>query len=221
MLKNLRWKIAQTAEIYWWKNYLRHKAVDDYLEWKKKYWQTFLQNIQIQFKTGEIILDVGCGPAGIFTILNTQQVDALDPLIPQYEKKLKHFTRSDYPHTTFYVQAFEQYTPVKKYSKVFCLNAINHVANLRLCMDKLEKVTKGGGMLILSIDTHKYTALKRIFRLLPGDILHPHQHDLKEYETMLCERAFDIEKRILIKSGRLFDYHVILAKKRDNPLNES
>ena len=42
-----------------------------------------------------------------------------------------------------------------------------------------------------------FQLLKYIFRLLPGDILHPHQFDLEEYKGMLKKAGFQIEKVML------------------------
>lgn len=210
---NLRWKIAQSAEIRWWQNYLRKKPKADYLAWKKQYWADFLTTIQVQAQTHHRILDAGCGPAGVFTYLTDNQVDALDPLLSQYEIKLEHFDRQQYPQVQFYSQSLEAFQWTQPYDIVFCLNAINHVADLDLCFDKLVACTKKNGTLVVSIDAHNYRFFKTIFRLLPGDILHPHQYDLQEYEQMLRRRGIQIEQTILIKKEFFFDYYTIVGKK--------
>ena len=71
-------------------------------------------------------------------------------------------------------KTLEDFESPKNYDKVFCLNAINHVEDLGLCFDKLVQFTRSGGTLIVSIDAHNYQLFKHVFRLLPGDILHPH-----------------------------------------------
>ena len=58
--------------------------------------------------------------------------------------------------------------------------------------EKLVKLTKSGGKLIVSIDAHNYQLFKHVFRLITGDILHPHQYDLKEYKKML-EPIIDVQ----------------------------
>jgi 2-polyprenyl-6-hydroxyphenyl methylase/3-demethylubiquinone-9 3-methyltransferase len=40
---SLKWKIAQFFEIRWWRNYLSEKSKDEYLAWKRNYWQQFLK----------------------------------------------------------------------------------------------------------------------------------------------------------------------------------
>lgn len=212
--KNLRWKVAQEAEIRWWQSYLRQRPKKVYLAWKENYWLEFLQKCQYFPGDGERVLDAGCGPAGIFMVLKEQQVDALDPLLDQYAQKLEHFSPADYPWVQFQAKALEDLAPTKPYDTVFCLNAINHVSDLEWCFDQLAAVTKSGGTLLVSIDAHNYPLLKRLFRWLPGDILHPHQYDLAEYQTMLTQRGFEIEQRILLKEELIFDYHVLVARKK-------
>lgn len=214
---NLRWKIAQFFEIRWWQHYLSGKDKTVYLAWKKNYWKSFLLQIGINPAAGEKVLDAGCGPAGIFTVLSTQQVDALDPLLDLYRKRIPHFQPADFPWTQFFCQRIEDFFPVNQYDTVFCLNAVNHVSNLPLCLDRLVGLTKPGGLLVLSVDAHNIPLLKRLFRLIPGDILHPHQYDLAEYEAMLTARGVRIERKVLIKKAWIFGYWVLVGRTSVRP----
>jgi len=208
---NTRWRIAQAAEIRWWNNYLKHKPKADYLQWKHTYWRNLLAKTGLNFGANERILDAGCGPAGIFMALEDHEVDAVDPLLERYEADLAHFDQKNYPHTTFFNLPLEKFQASQKYDKVFCLNAINHVADLNLCFDNLVQLTKKGGDLIVSIDAHNYKAFKTIFRAIPGDILHPHQYDLEEYEKMLTDRDCTIQKTELVKREFFFNYFMLVA----------
>lgn len=211
---NIRWKIAQSAEIRWWQQYLRHKPKADYLLWKRQYWTDFLIKIGVQPSYNDRILDAGCGPAGIFTIFNENEVVAIDPLLDDYESKLDHFDRQQYPNVHFEHIALENYINNQPFSLVFCLNAINHVADLDHCFDQLVEQTEQGGTLVVSIDAHNYSIFKHIFRLLPGDILHPHQYDLEEYKTMLTDRNITIQNTVLVKKEFLFNYYTIVGQKK-------
>ena len=211
-----RWKIAQAAEIRWWQGYLKNKPTTDYAVWKTKYWQDLLKEIGLnaQITEGSKILDAGCGPAGIFMIFKNHKVDALDPLLDEYEAKLPHFRRENYPNVQFFSQPLESFSDKKAvYGTVFCLNAINHVADLQRAFDVLVDATKSGGTLVVSIDAHNYSFLKTIFQALPGDILHPHQFDLAEYSDMLTSRGCRIERTLLKKSEFIFNYYVLVATK--------
>lgn len=208
---NLRWKIAQAAEIRWWQSYLKNKPKADYLKWKLNYWNEMLQKLNLDFNSNDLLLDAGCGPAGIFMALQDYKTDAMDPLMDAYKKNIDHFEPSNYPNTTFYTKALEEFQPPAKYDKIFCINAINHVADLEASFDKLKTLSQPNGQLILSIDAHNFSMLKHIFRLLPGDILHPHQYDVEEYKQMLIDRGYKIEDSILYKKEFIFDYYILVA----------
>jgi len=210
---SLRWKIAQAFEIRWWQHYLRNKPKKNYLQWKRDYWQTFLRDIKVTPKPNSRAIDIGCGPAGIYMVLDELRIDALDPLLNDYREKLEHFREADYPYVKFHDQAFENYQKTEDFDYVFCINAINHVADLAACMDKLVDITRPGGTIILSIDAHNSGMLKSLFRMIPGDILHPHQYDLPEYRNMLTNRNCEMLSSVLYRRETIFNYYILIAKK--------
>ncbi|GAB4490864.1 MAG: hypothetical protein OHK0019_10330 [Saprospiraceae bacterium] len=210
---HFRWKIAQFFEVRWWQHYLSRHDKDAYLNWKRQYWLDFLQKNNLEIPPDATVLDAGCGPAGIFTVLENKTIDALDPLLDAYEKSLPHFRRSDYPQVRFFTTPLEFFLPDKKYDVVFCLNALNHVADLSLSLNCLATLTQPGGTLAVSVDAHNYVWLKKIFRLFPADILHPHQFEIKEYRAMLTARDFQIQKEVLLKKEGIFNYYLLVAKK--------
>lgn len=209
----MKWTIAQYFEIRWWQQYLRKKEVADYLKHKKAYWQRILSACPFDPGPSDRILDAGCGPAGIFTIFPSHQVDAVDPLIDQYEKNLPHFSQNHYPRTRFFPVLLEDFSPTKAYDIVFCINAINHVKDISRAIQKLSIATASGKWLAMSIDTHKWLLAKWLFRTVPADLLHPHQYQLKEYQQMLEKEGFKIITTQRLKNGYIFDYHIIFAQK--------
>ena len=215
MTSTIKWRIAQKLELKWWQNYLKNKDVGEYLNWKKKYWSRFLEEIDlnIQSEQPKDILDAGCGPAGIFTILEDHKVTALDPLLETYDSQISHFSKTDYPNTHFIDAPIEALNEEKRFDVIFCLNAINHVADIELAYDRLFSALKPEGLLVVSIDSHKYGFLKRLFRLIPGDALHPHQYDLKDYQNFLTKRGGTIIKEVNQKPGNMFDYYVQVVRK--------
>lgn len=209
----IRWKIAQFAELKWWRNYLKKKNPQAYLQWKKSYWRDFLDKCGIYPELGMICLDAGCGPAGIFIILDEQHIDALDPLIDKYNTELEVFRKAHYPNVHFISSPIEAYNFEKLYDIIFCLNAINHVADWTKSIDRLMSLLKPGGTMILSTDVHRHTILKSIFRLLPGDILHPQQHSLKDYLQAIEKHKPESVETVLVKRQAIFDYYAIVIKK--------
>jgi 2-polyprenyl-3-methyl-5-hydroxy-6-metoxy-1,4-benzoquinol methylase len=214
MANGLRWKIAQGFEIRWWKGYLKKKDPASYAVWKRAYWQEYLDKMgaAVSLKEGDRILDAGCGPSGIFVVLESFRPDALDPLIDAYEA-VPHFKKAMYPGVRFFAETLEEFRPEVPYDTVFCMNAINHVDDLAAAYDTLARLTKPGGTLVVTIDAHNHGFFKRLFRLIPGDILHPHQFDEPEYAAMLTARGFTIVNTQVMEKEFFFSRVMQIAKK--------
>ena len=235
-MKSVRWKVAQWFELLWWKNYLRGRNKEEYLEWKKNYWLNILRIVGTP--TRKTVCDLGCGPAGVFIALPENKVIAVDPLIDEYEKQTPLFNKSDYPNVTFVKSTIEEFeissviarealrpkqSPAMKgiasqslamtFDVVFCINCINHIHDIEKGFEKLKEVCADKGRLVLSIDAHNFSFFKHIFRLVPGDILHPHQYDLEEYKTFLEKQGFKILKTELLKKEFLFGHYLLVAWK--------
>lgn len=206
---NLRWKIAQFFEAWWWRRYLRRKSLPEYLAWKRSYWVDFLKKIKLEVPPTGNILDAGCGPAGIFLNFPENQVTAVDPLLGEYRPMFPHFSDGSLRNVSFEEQSLESYRANESFDLVFCLNAINHVANLELCLKNLRNAIRSGGKLVLSVDAHNHTFFKQLFQFLPGDILHPHQLDLEEYLERLAKAGFKTNSTLQLKKEFFFSYYVI------------
>ncbi|MCB0640667.1 MAG: methyltransferase domain-containing protein [Phaeodactylibacter sp.] len=208
-----RWKLAQAAELQWWKNYLRKKEPQAYIDWKDAYWRTFLDRLELQVAPGLRVLDAGCGPAGIFRVLQEQQVVAVDPLVEAYEAELAIFSKKEHVHCRFVALPFEDFQENHPFDWVFCINAINHVADLTGSLNRLVDLMKPEGRLVLSIDVHRTAFFKYLLRLLPTDVLHPHQHSLADYEKLVRQAGGTVERAVCYKKGAMFDYYVLLIQK--------
>jgi len=215
MKKKLKWRLAQELEYKWWKQYLHKKEPAQYLEQKKNYWLKVLASLQesILEEKGQSILDAGCGPAGIFMVLENHRVVALDPLLERY-KTLPHFDTTHYPWTRFVPSPLELLTDKNQYDVIFCMNAINHVNEIEQCCSRLADALQPGGHLVLSTDAHRFSLLKKIFQWLPGDMLHPVQLDINEYEKHLTDVNLTIKKRILFKKAGIFNYYILITQKK-------
>lgn len=202
----LRWRVAQFLERRWWKSYLSKKNPKDYHEWKTSYWIKFLEDLKFDKPDGLRILDAGCGPAGIFIILQGNDVHAVDPLIDSYAG-FDHFKMNDYPWVTFHPFPFEEYSS-SPFDIVFCINAINHFNDLTAGYKNLFAHIKPTGRLIVSTDCHRYSFFKYLFRLLRFDALHPHQNDQGEHEQIITQLGGKIENCAVSRHDFFFNYVV-------------
>lgn len=215
MQQPLKWKLAQKAELIWWKRYLNPKDKDNYYNWKKNYWKGVMEKLPSSFqpKVNQTVLDAGCGPAGIFTIFPENKVVAFDPLMNQYKQDLLNFMPEDFPNVEFIDAPLEAFQYDQQFDFVFCMNAINHVADIQLAFKKLVEQVKPGGYLVVTIDAHNYSFYKHLFRMLPGDILHPHQYNLEEYNQFLIKENLTPEPAILLKKEYFFNHLMLFAQK--------
>jgi SAM-dependent methyltransferase len=215
-MHNLRWRIAQILELKWWQRYLRHRGPDRYLAEKADYWQRLLTAAAVAVPPGARVLDAGCGPAGIFIVLHeNRDVTAVDPLLHRYAAALPHFDPDRYPGVDFVAGTLETFSPVRLFDYVFCMNAINHVGDWHTALSALSRCTSPGGILVLGVDVHRYGGLKRLFRLVPGDILHPHQHDRRDYRKALARHGWTATGELTFRAGRIFDYWIVTGKKEN------
>ncbi len=213
-----KWNLAQKLEFNWWKGYLKKSNKEDYINFKRQYWKEFLKSIGIEFKDlkGLTIYDIGCGPAGIFTIFEQSNVMAIDPLLDQYNAKLSIFQKSNYPWVQFHESIIETFKFNQQADIVFCLNVINHVIDIPTTLLNLNRANKLNGEFIVSTDAHNFKLLKWVFQLLPGDVLHPHQYSKEEYRIFIENAGFSISEEICIKRSFIFSYIVFKATKSES-----
>jgi len=210
-----RWKVAQWFERKWWQNYLSKKDPSTYLEWKRNYWESFYEKFSdiVPVEASTFVLDAGCGPAGIFMNFTNQQTTAFDPLLDAYETDFPHFKKSMYPSVEFKTCSLEEFNDYNKYDVVFCINAINHVKDIQGATKQLVTSAKKGAKIIISIDAHNHKWLQPFFKLIPGDILHPHQYNLEEYIQLFEDCGIKTLRTICDKKEFVFNYHVVVGEK--------
>jgi len=219
----LRWNIAQSFERLWWQNYLSGTDKHRYLSWKKNYWEDVLQQVfewtghehAADFKNRSLqVLDAGCGPSGIFLNLPQHQVDALDPLMHQYLQEHQLIERQDYPNVGFMRGKLEDFSRKAAYDYVFCMNCINHVNDIGMCLENMFAALKDKGFLVITVDAHKYSIVNRVLSAIPADVLHPYQLSVDDYTHLLEDKFKTSAAKKLIKAGLLFDHYLIMVQKR-------
>ena len=212
----LRWKIAQWFELRWWKNYLYDKNEEEYLAWKKKYWKEILSKIfaEVGIDSSKTVCDLGCGPAGIFIALPENKITVVDPLIDEYEMHTTHFKKRNYNQVNFVRSIIEDFETLEPFDFVFCMNVINHVQDIGKSFEKLNSLCGKDGTVVLSIDAHNFSFFKYLFRIIPGDILHPHQFDLNEYQNFFEKHEMKIVKMELLKQEFFFNHYLLVAQKK-------
>ncbi len=203
-----KWKLAQYLEIRWWKNYQK-KLDEAYLDRKKEYWNNVLDACALPVPSGQSVLDVGCGPSGIYSILDGNTVEGVDPLIEKYTEEIKFFSPEVFPHVNFFTTPFEDFQLNKEYDVVYCLNAINHFRSLDESIQKLYAALKPGGSMLVGIDGHRHPILKKLFQTIHVDLLHPIQFSLEDYVEKFESVGFKTKKEVTFTTGNIFNYYLV------------
>lgn len=189
---------------------MRDKNEGEYLSWKRDYWKEILKKVP-EVSPDRTVCDLGCGPAGVFIALPQNRVTAVDPLVEEYERQIPFFRKKDYPNVDFVQSTIEDFLPQEQFDFVFCLNVINHIQDIEKGFEKLNAVCKTEGVIVLSIDAHNFSFFKHLFRLVPGDVLHPHQYDLKEYQSFFENQGLKVWKTELLKKEFFFNHYLLVA----------
>lgn len=213
--RSTKWKLAQFFELKWWHFYFKGKEKTAYLNWKKGYWKRVFEQIEnsVSIQLTASILELGCGPAGCFIYFTQNKIIAVDPLIQSYQKSLTFFDPSEYPNTQFISLSIEDVSIEQQFDVILCFNAINHVNDIELSLEKIHSWVKPQGKVFLSVDAHNYANLKAIFKAIPGDILHPHQYTLQEYKQLCSNAGFICAESILLKKEMIFSHYLLLLNK--------
>lgn len=212
-MNRARHKLAQSLEYRWWKSYLGKQDEAGYKKWKLEYWEKFIQHLPegLLKEPQQNIADLGCGPAGIFMALDKQHVTAVDPLLSQYEK-LQNFKPAEFTWVKFKTDTIENSTG--NFDGIFCLNAINHVANLNLALEAILNSMRPDGWLVLSTDIHRRRWTRNIFKACSWiDPLHPQQDDRKDYEKQFARLGLEIENTFAYGGNAIFEYRVWVLRK--------
>ena len=204
--------MAQALEWRWWSRYLASRSPEVYLQNKRAYWARTLTELEWAVAAGAPALDAGCGPAGIFLLLHdTQRITAIDPLLERY-RRLPVFQPQAYPEVSFLPRTMEEPGEVGPFRQIYCFNSINHVRDWERALDALTSVALPGTEMILTSDVHRHSWLLPVFRLLPGDVLHPQQHGPDAYRTALAARGWRIEREKLLRREAIFDYRAWVCR---------
>ena len=97
---------------------------------------------------------------------------------------------------------------------IYCLNAINHVRDWEYALDKLTTWANADTRLLLTSDVHRRHYMWRLFRWLPGDLLHPQQHLPLHYRAALQQRGWEVEQEVELRRERIFSYRAWVCRRR-------
>ena len=183
------WKtISQPKESAIWKN--APQDHDDWNTWWKKQFDNY------SFLSNRVVtnyIEIGCGPYAKNTvnILNTlsKQPETIylnDPLIMEYLKENKSIAKLVNKNTSIVPTPLEEINLECQMDCVVCINVLDHVYDLDLCLEKLYSITATNGIIILGQDlTDNVDHMKN--KQEDFDYTHPIRFDLAYLEEFLSK----------------------------------
>jgi len=191
-----KWEIAQKNELKSW--------IDTDINYDTliKDWNNRMK--QIGFNIEELdktknILDLGCGPVPILHILpNANLMVAADPLNEEYKNK---FPRKNYIiYKTFMAEKIPYEDAI--FDIIFCINALDHMANPEEAFKEMIRVLKHNGLLYLEFQNTSPLSkfLARLGYKKPLTEFHPHLISEEDIINILNNSYYNF--KILMKKRR-------------------
>ncbi len=176
----VRWLAAQEQE----KTGL--KSTDDLKEWlrvRRQTWRNLLDSLknEIAFDNSTRVLDIGSGPTSIFLALREGEKYVIDPLC-EHLFQLHSFMKEveEYKDVNFVASPIEDVTLDKQFDLIFTINAIDHVGELEVAVNKVDELLAPSGTLVLIVDCYADPAVRNVIRFFDADLPHPHHLVIKD-----------------------------------------
>ena len=143
-------RIKGRRELQFWTKWTRDHGIGPETEYYRRFMLAMGGISDESVFVGKVCLDIGCGPMGSLTWLRNHAKAAigLDPLANDY----RSFGIGQ--HDMIYLNASAESIPLPdEYVDVlFCMNALDHVENVRAACFEIRRILKPGGWFIGSIN---------------------------------------------------------------------
>lgn len=213
-----RWKEAQREELVCWEQITPQLQSGEYWEHKRELWRRIVGRIGIKDlifslnkgteKTRILkMVDVGCGPSGIFCELPTLITKWLsnqhkkfkyynvDPLASHYLQMCPRLTDFPVIWINGLGENLEQLieTPVHI---IFAINTIDHSKDIRKFLYSIMESLCTGGIAVISLNCHSYRLTARLWSVFNIEKLHPYQMTKDMFIKLLvdCVPFLHLEK---------------------------
>lgn len=191
-ISDVAWKGQQRYELdytlkYQWKE-----------DWKKIYRHYLKDFFEIDgCFPDKVVVDVGCGPIGVISVIEAKKRVGMDPLMDEY-KKIYEME----PGVEYFKSKAEDIKLPKNYADiVFYVNVLNHVQDPEKTLAEIARILKPFGTMYF--DVHEN----------PVSVGHPHLFREKQLVAML-RRHFKIERVIRKDKTLSISYDVYCANCR-------
>lgn len=142
----------------------------------------------------KVVIEVGCGPAGVIPYLNNAMAIGVDPLIDEY-KKIWNLSNDKVKYICNEIETFE--TDIQA-DVVICWNTLDHVSNIEITTKKLFDILKPDGELWFMVNLEDRSSSWKIVKE-NADSAHPYRVNDTSVSKLLEKHGFHWKEKVLIK----------------------
>jgi len=192
MDKQKRWVIAQKYELDWWA-----KKCDN-IDWYAEFAKTIIIEVSpyLEISSDTQILEIGSGPAGGITYLDSNNKYAIDPLEDYFSTKEKWIIHRD-KRVKYCVGKGEQLPFTDNFFDLVILdNVLDHCESPIDVLDEINRVIKFGGIIFFRQHVYNYWGklMRSFMELFKIDRGHPFTFIKYQLENYFMERDWDIKR---------------------------
>jgi ubiquinone/menaquinone biosynthesis C-methylase UbiE len=211
MPSSARWQKAQAYERSYWEREgerIRTGALDSpdgWYRWKAQQMEKLLSGLLTEEqKRGAKVLEVGCGPVGIVSLMDWGERHAIDPLDDFYRTQ-PEFSKFRDPAVRFQNATGERLPyEAAAFDLIILENVLDHVQAADQLLREVHRVLAESGLLYftLNVRTQWGTALHSLLSSLLIDPGHPYSFTVESIRRFLAAQGFEVRRESLADAAQ-------------------
>ncbi len=161
-------------------------------------------NRSISDLENKVVIEIGCGPAGIIPYLNNAIGIGVDPLIDEY-KKMWDLSSDKVKYVCSEIETFKTYIQA---NVVICWNVLDRVSDIEIATKKLFDILKPDGELWFMINLDDSSGYSKVVKESP-DSAHPYRVNAVSISGLFKKYGFFWKEKVLMED-QLNNRHPIL-----------
>ena len=181
------WSLSQKGQKHFQKSHQNSRMQKNWMDSRVQRWKDIVEYSDrfVYRRKNHVVIDIGCGPAGVFLALDNHKVYCVDPLADYYVSEFPYLQNQN--RLIWISEPFEEASIDSKVNVSYSMNAIDHVYSLRAFMSRLVEILVPEGHFVVTVNCFRNIQYRRMFDTL-GSLIdpdHPYHFTKEEFESML------------------------------------
>lgn len=160
-----------------------------------KQYQLMYINRSISELENKVVIEIGCGPAGVIPYLNNAMAIGVDPLIDEY-KRMWDLSSDKVKYICSEIETFE--TDIQA-DVVICWNVLDHVSDIEIAINKIFDILRPDGELWFMINLEDTSGFWKIVKGKTNSA-HPHRVNIVSISRLMKKYGFFWKEKVIIKN---------------------